>query len=108
MSERLGNILPVPKAFTLLGVQCILQCDAQSCYQMATQITKRVGQHTATKNICISYVWESLGAGSNTVPVINVAVFLKEYKNNWSSGHSAFLLSSLPLQPCGNTNPVIC
>jgi len=51
---------------------------------------------------------ESLGAGSNTVPVIDMAMFLKQYKNNWSSEHSAFLLTSLPLQPCGNTNPVMC
>jgi hypothetical protein len=51
---------------------------------------------------------ESLGAGSNTVPVINMAVFLKQKENSWSSGHSAFFLTSLPLQPCGNRNPVNC
>jgi hypothetical protein len=51
---------------------------------------------------------ESLRAGSNTVPVINMAVFLKQYENNWRSGRSASLLTSLPLQPCGNRNPVIC
>jgi hypothetical protein len=49
---------------------------------------------------------ESLGAGSNTVPVINMAAFLKQKENSWSSGHSASFLTSLPLQPCDNRNPV--
>ena len=51
---------------------------------------------------------ESLGAGSNTVPVINMAVFLKQKENGWSSGHSASYLTSLPIQRCGNRNPVKC
>jgi hypothetical protein len=57
MSEWPGNILPVPKAFTLLEVQCLLQCDAWLHYQMARQSTRRAGQHTAAKNICTSYVY---------------------------------------------------
>ena len=27
-SERPGNVIPVPKTFTLLAVCCLLQCDA--------------------------------------------------------------------------------
>lgn len=51
---------------------------------------------------------ESLGAGSDTVPVTNIAMFLKQKENSWSSGHSASFLISMPLQLCGNRNPVNC
>jgi hypothetical protein len=37
-----------------------------------------------------------------------MAVFLKQKENSWSSGHSASFLTSLPLQPYGNRNPVDC
>ena len=51
---------------------------------------------------------ESVGAGSNTFPVTNMAVFLKKKENSWSKGHRAAFLTSLPLQSCGNRNPVTC
>jgi hypothetical protein len=34
-SERPGNVIPVPKTFTLLAVRCLSQCDAASLYLLA-------------------------------------------------------------------------
>jgi len=34
-SERPGNIIPVPKTFTLLAVRCLAQCDVASLYLLA-------------------------------------------------------------------------
>ena len=33
--ERPGNVIPVPKTFTLLAVRCLSQCDAASLYLLA-------------------------------------------------------------------------
>jgi len=37
-----------------------------------------------------------------------MAVFLEQKENSWNSGHSVSFLIGLPLQPCGNRNPVNC
>ena len=73
-----GNVTPVPKTFTLLGIHCLSQCHAVSLYQTAAQLTNHARLDTHS-NECMYFLFtEFLWVEPNTVPAINT-----KWDRNW-------------------------
>jgi len=72
--------MPSSETCILLGVHCVSQSDLLPSVKQLGQLIKQGKLHTETACLHL-LITESLGAGSNTFPLINKTLFFEQREN---------------------------